>query len=607
MLRRWALVVAAVLLPTVVQAQQVCDFYVATAGGGGSNANPGTIGSPWLTLDFAMDNTSAGADICVRGGTYGGLITATAGGSSGNRKWIKEYEGEVAILDFTGVDPTNGIPCVRISSDYWTVDGFEIRDCPRAGIGFNSEATNDLWILNNDIHDNGRTANENQGYGIMFTFNSTACYCRIENNLVYDNYSGGIGLLENDGGRYFLKDNTIYENDGCLNQDGISVVDTPYTIITGGRVNDGAESGSSCLGGDTQLADYIDLGSEGTCPDNNNHVLVEDVTVYRSSGSSTDETGMKIGGCQLDTIVRGLTIRNVGNNLHGYEQPFLRVAIYHNAFVADATLGQNNTWWHTLGDATPGGPWGSMHLANNAFISAGGEWTISFWGCCSGGVDVDDSAMRYEGNVYNFTGTTEVLWDSAGVTSPFSPTLTNFNTWRTQSGFEADTSRYSTDTLAQTFVDYANADYTPTTGTSDLIDAGEALTLANGAGSSSTSLFVDQWWYFKGDWGMSAIGEVADSIKIGSGACVSISSINEGTGAITLASARTWSDNDPVSWCPAGVAYAGAAPDAGAVESGVASDPGGAPFRLPRFRGDTFLVLPIVALVWGVRRRVTYR
>lgn len=61
-------------------------------------------------------------------------------------------------------------------------------------------------------------------------------------------------------------------------------------------------------------------------------------------------------------------------------------------------------------------------------------------------------------------------------------------------------------------------------------------TKANGAGSSSTSLTVDNAIHFK----------AGDSIKIGDNAAQAIVSINYGTNVITLTSAATWADNAPV-------------------------------------------------------------
>lgn len=73
-------------------------------------------------------------------------------------------------------------------------------------------------------------------------------------------------------------------------------------------------------------------------------------------------------------------------------------------------------------------------------------------------------------------------------------------------------------------------------------------TLANGSGSSSTALIVDDASYFRGDntnidqYGGNLV--VGDLIKIGSGSPVRISSISGNN--ITLEAARTWSNNDPV-------------------------------------------------------------
>ena len=77
---------------------------------------------------------------------------------------------------------------------------------------------------------------------------------------------------------------------------------------------------------------------------------------------------------------------------------------------------------------------------------------------------------------------------------------------------------------------------------SPLIGAGGPLTLANGNGTDSTTLIVDDAYKFSDGWGIAD----PDIIKVGAGAFVTISSINYPTNTITLAEARSWSDNDPV-------------------------------------------------------------
>ena len=105
------------------------------------------------------------------------------------------------------------------------------------------------------------------------------------------------------------------------------------------------------------------------------------------------------------------------------------------------------------------------------------------------------------------------------------------------------------------------------------------MTQANGSGSNSITLIVDDALYFQdGSWGSDLTRGVtmfADWIAIGTvNNKVQISSIDYSTNTITLASAVSWSDNDPI-WLykksdGTRVLY-GAAPEYGAHEFGVAS------------------------------------
>lgn len=75
-------------------------------------------------------------------------------------------------------------------------------------------------------------------------------------------------------------------------------------------------------------------------------------------------------------------------------------------------------------------------------------------------------------------------------------------------------------------------------------NAGRYLTLANGSGSSTTTLVVDEARFFSDGWDMVD----GDIIEIGaSGTPVRVTDINYGTNTLTLAEARTWADNAPVS------------------------------------------------------------
>jgi hypothetical protein len=78
---------------------------------------------------------------------------------------------------------------------------------------------------------------------------------------------------------------------------------------------------------------------------------------------------------------------------------------------------------------------------------------------------------------------------------------------------------------------------------STAINAGTFLTQANGAGTNSTALIVDDALYFQdGTWGSSLSDIKPDEIKVGT-VTVAISSINYSTNTITLASAIDWADD----------------------------------------------------------------
>jgi hypothetical protein len=109
------------------------------------------------------------------------------------------------------------------------------------------------------------------------------------------------------------------------------------------------------------------------------------------------------------------------------------------------------------------------------------------------------------------------------------------------------------------------------TAASPVIDDAVALTLANGAGSNTTTLVVDDALMFQdGAWGSSLSDVQADTIAVGAvGNVAQIASIDYATNSITLAAPLTWSDDASV-WLvedsSGSVVLYGSAPDIGAFE-----------------------------------------
>jgi hypothetical protein len=75
-------------------------------------------------------------------------------------------------------------------------------------------------------------------------------------------------------------------------------------------------------------------------------------------------------------------------------------------------------------------------------------------------------------------------------------------------------------------------------------NAGKAITLANGAGDTTTTLVVDDAEYFTDGFGLTG----GDIIKIGANDPVTISAINYDTKTITISAAQSWADNAEIYW-----------------------------------------------------------
>ena len=77
-------------------------YYVAPSSSGGSDSNNGSIGSPFETIQYGINQLSSGGDILyIRAGTYRETITINKTGASGNPIIIEAYSSEVVTIDGT--------------------------------------------------------------------------------------------------------------------------------------------------------------------------------------------------------------------------------------------------------------------------------------------------------------------------------------------------------------------------------------------------------------------------------------------------------------------------------------------------------------------------
>lgn len=101
----------------------------------GSDANVGTIGSPFANIQFAVNKALPSDVIYLRGGTYKTTtqinITPANSGTSTAPIRLWAYNNEKPLLDFSGQSlvSVGGASLLRgfvITGDYWHLKGFEI-------------------------------------------------------------------------------------------------------------------------------------------------------------------------------------------------------------------------------------------------------------------------------------------------------------------------------------------------------------------------------------------------------------------------------------------------------------------------------------------------
>ncbi|MDQ3282176.1 MAG: right-handed parallel beta-helix repeat-containing protein [Acidobacteriota bacterium] len=215
-------------------------WYVATAADGGNDSNTGTsVSAPLLTIAKGVSKlTTAGDTLYVRRGTYNEFVVVWSknGSSTGGDIVIKAYGTETPVVDVAGVSYTGSAPAAFAidSCSYITVEGFEVRNGPEAGIRVRGSSY--VTVRKNTSHGN-------QSFGIVATTPSantrgSSHHIYIDQNTVYDNvrmnstraggaWTQGIGTYRVDNA--YITGNTVYENWG----EGIDCVLTAGCTISG--------------------------------------------------------------------------------------------------------------------------------------------------------------------------------------------------------------------------------------------------------------------------------------------------------------------------------------------------------------------------------------
>jgi hypothetical protein len=374
-----SLFAAVLTLAPFLAAQAGSTYYVSTSG---SDSNPGTTGSPWLTIQHAANSVSAGATVYVYGGVYSEAVNFPASGTASAPITFKSYPGQTAVIDGSDVtcctsnpessgNTTQGLVTI-VNQSYVIVSGFEIRNFTTskaantpAGIWITGSGTG-VQLLNNRVHDITTSSEKNgNAFGIAVYGTSQTPITRlvIGGNEVYNLKTGESESVNVDGNvtHFSITNNLVHDNDNigiaAIGYEGVGPVgydEAMYGEISGNTVYN--------ISGKTNPGEGHEYDADGVYCDGCAYVTVENNLIHNVDYGIEVASEHKI--CQSTgteyspsgTIVKGtspcngryVTVRNnvvydsnaCGVSIGGYANSVGGTA---NTVIVNNTLYNNNT------------------------------------------------------------------------------------------------------------------------------------------------------------------------------------------------------------------------------------------------------------------------
>lgn len=294
-------------------------YYVASDG---DDSNPGTLDSPWRTIQKAADTLVAGETALVRKGVYEEFVTIRSSGSESRGYMIfQAYPGERPVIDGSNLDIESGESALVqiLSANYIVFDGFEVRNLFSssssqypAGIRVQDGGSN-IHILNNDVHHIENRSEDGNAHGIHIYGNAIRPLkqVRVSGNRVHHLILGSSESLTLSGNidGFTVDQNVVHDN----NNIGIDIAgfygacSRPCTD----QARNGVVSGNTVYNIDSSVNPAYGSGSNsagGIYADGATNVIIERNHVYKS------DFGIEIASEIQGKTTSNITVRN--NYIH---------------------------------------------------------------------------------------------------------------------------------------------------------------------------------------------------------------------------------------------------------------------------------------------------
>lgn len=550
MIKRFILILSIILFPFSVYAGTywVDDNGTETTWANCQSTSP-MSGTSCCTLQTANINLVAGDTVYFRGGIYE-IDDHPSDGGDPNKQGIKPSNSGLSgnIITYSAY-PGESVSFVGINNRAFAVDINGKSYIKVHGITF-TDFTRHLWILNGHYNEISHCSFVGVYNLDWIQWRGSTIYRGSTYNHIHDCAFGEYGkFTPNDVGVVFELGNESANDDGTsynlienshFYRGGHHVMgmNGHHNVIRNNYIHN--ERWSPYGGEDWGNRVTFLMGSDGDDERN----LIEGNRIAYGGECADDELGGSGGtlASRLHIIRRNMYYQN---SMYAYVmKPYGG-----HGTVNDNHIYNNVFWYNGYSSTGPLKDWWLWHYSHGLFIPTEGSLTQN---------NRIKNNIFYDNKNYYGAGIPIISYTEA------EPTLQIIsNNWK--GGVDGDPKFVNISGMPdpdnETQFDFSLQS------SSLCINAGAHLTQANGSGSGSTTLIVDDAGYFQDGW-----NEIvnADYIAIGTVSnTVQISSINYDTNTITLASAMTWSNNASI-WLfkdsNGDVVLNGTAPDMGAHE-----------------------------------------
>ncbi len=198
------------------------NYYVAKSG---SNSNNGSVGTPWLTVQYGLSQLSAGDTLNIKSGTYAGKINITSAGSSGQEITIRNYNNDNVVI--SGASLLDYEYLLKIeNAAFINIKGIKFQDYQKLdAIGIIIINSSNISIVNNEFSNIdysstavGQTPNSSQNSQPIIVFgrdaSTSVSNLFISGNIIHDCETGWSECLSINGNidGFEIINNQIYNN-----------------------------------------------------------------------------------------------------------------------------------------------------------------------------------------------------------------------------------------------------------------------------------------------------------------------------------------------------------------------------------------------------------